>query len=1036
MKSRFSVVALVCACALCPLTAQAQQVTFNFTGSVQTWVVPNNVTSIFVDARGAQGGGNGSLAGAQGGKGGRVQTTLAVVPGETLVISVGGRGGDLIGPNTAGPGGFNGGGTGGIDNVDFNAPSGGGGGASDVRQGGTDLINRVVVAGGGGGSECCTDANGGDGGDLTGMAGATSGGGSIPGGGGTQFSGGAGGGGCNGSGTPGTLGQGGVGGNGNRAGGGGGGGYFGGGGGGGCLFGSGGGGGSSFSAGTNTIHTPGFQDGEGQVIITVQDQAAPPQITGLTAMIGDGSIYLQWNSVSAVVDKFMVVIEEATDTSALNIESTIAFTAGVAVTFRPVGTGVCDPPLANKVPSCLITSLQNGTPLANGVCYRLTVESVIGGLEGNPSDSVVACPSKFSNPGLARAEVTPILFLHGFFGDGRVFGTFGSTLDFLQRTLGWKYGGQLYHFGDELHTGTVHVDPDGFCDNEGHFSCRDVGAVLSTGDFFTASFGSNTADYGDRQGLAHQGSEVDDFVNQLTFDGIRQPLILVAHSNGGLAARDFITRFPTGARRISRLITYGTPHRGADVPVSWLADAIFDGARDAQFTCSPDLKFSNFLTDLNTKTLPSSIEYVSLYGASRSNGLPLSILQPFDTLFRDGDRQADCHSPQWDGLVPVSSADLSQVDPLVIGSSTIRVLATKHTHMGQGDDSPSILCALDSNCAMFQVSSPVPIFLVAPVIDRIASTFAGAAGSQDKSPVDIDVIAPDGSRMGTTFAGIAGASYMNIIGDNGQETITALVPFPQGGAYTIKAFPREGSLPTDSFTIMLTQNGITTTIADHMLIQDIPSNGFQQHVNSRPFANAGADQTVECASPKGTAVTLNGSLSGDQDGDVLTYVWSDSQGNIVGNTAVVTVVAAMGTQSYSLTVTDPSGLSAAVTTQVTVRDTTPPVVHLTLTPSSLWPPNHKLVPITANIQVSDVCDPNPTVALVSITSNEPDSGSGDIQGAILASDDRSFLLRAERLGTGVGRTYTVTYRVTDHSGNATLISGQVLVPHDQGTGSF
>ena len=240
-----------------------------------TWVVPNNVTSVTVDARGAQGGGGTDLCGTErcaselGGKGGRVQTTLAVTPGETLVIYVGGRGGDLIPPNTGGPGGFNGGGAGGIDNVDFNAPAGGGGGASDVRQGGDNLAHRVVVAGGGGGAECCQDAPGGDGGGLTGMSGGTSGGGSNPGGGGTQSNGGAGGSGCNGSGSSGSLGQGGLGGNGDRAGGGGGGGYYGGGGGGGCTFGSGGGGGSSYSAGTDTIHTQGYQTGDGQVIIIV-----------------------------------------------------------------------------------------------------------------------------------------------------------------------------------------------------------------------------------------------------------------------------------------------------------------------------------------------------------------------------------------------------------------------------------------------------------------------------------------------------------------------------------------------------------------------------------------------------------------------------------------------------------------------------------------------------------------------------------------------------------------------------------------------
>jgi hypothetical protein len=158
MKSR--VFLFACFCVTCTLMVQAQQVVLNFTGNAQTWIVPNGVTSIRVDARGGQGGANAAEPPVVGGKGGRIQTTLAVTPGETPTVYVAGRGGDLIQPNTGGPGGFNGGGTGGVDNVDFNAAAGGGG-ASDVRQGGDDLSHRVAVTGGSGGAECCTDANGG-----------------------------------------------------------------------------------------------------------------------------------------------------------------------------------------------------------------------------------------------------------------------------------------------------------------------------------------------------------------------------------------------------------------------------------------------------------------------------------------------------------------------------------------------------------------------------------------------------------------------------------------------------------------------------------------------------------------------------------------------------------------------------------------------------------------------------------------------------------------------------------------------------------
>jgi hypothetical protein len=120
-----------------------------------------------------------------------------------------------------------------------------------------------------------------------------------------------------------------------------------------------------------------------------------------------------------------------------------------------------------------------------------------------------------------------------------------------------------------------------------------------------------------------------------------------------------------------------------------------------------------------------------------------------------------------------------------------------------------------------------------------------------------------------------------------------------------------------------------------------------------------------------------------------------------------------------------------------VKDTTPPRLKVTLLPSVLWPPNHKLQDVTATLQLSDDFDSTPKLVLLSISSDEPDSGLGDadlpndIQGASLGTDDRSFSLRAERSDSGTGRTYTVRYRATDASGNSTVATAIVTVPHDQ-----
>ncbi len=134
---------------------------------------------------------------------------------------------------------------------------------------------------------------------------------------------------------------------------------------------------------------------------------------------------------------------------------------------------------------------------------------------------------------------------------------------------------------------------------------------------------------------------------------------------------------------------------------------------------------------------------------------------------------------------------------------------------------------------------------------------------------------------------------------------------------------------------------------------------------------------------------------------------------------------------------DGKGGTASDSVVITVQDTTPPTLSFTLSPDVIRSHNHRLVEVSASIQVSDVCDPNPTVALISITSNEPDDGLGDgntandIQGANLGTDDRTFFLRAERSGTGSGRIYTITYQAMDALGNTTSATSQVTVPHDQ-----
>ena len=63
--------------------------TFNYTGSIQTFTVPAGVTSITMEARGAQGGSINVNCVASGGLGARMIGDVAVTPGEVISVLVG-----------------------------------------------------------------------------------------------------------------------------------------------------------------------------------------------------------------------------------------------------------------------------------------------------------------------------------------------------------------------------------------------------------------------------------------------------------------------------------------------------------------------------------------------------------------------------------------------------------------------------------------------------------------------------------------------------------------------------------------------------------------------------------------------------------------------------------------------------------------------------------------------------------------------------------------------------------------------------------
>jgi hypothetical protein len=115
-------------------------------------------------------------------------------------------------------------------------------------------------------------------------------------------------------------------------------------------------------------------------------------------------------------------------------------------------------------------------------------------------------------------------------------------------------------------------------------------------------------------------------------------------------------------------------------------------------------------------------------------------------------------------------------------------------------------------------------------------------------------------------------------------------------------------------------------------------------------------------------------------------------------------------------------------------DGTAPEVTCSASPGVLWPPGHRLIRVDVAVAVDDATSGAGGFVLESVASDEPDAGTssedvaGDISDWALGTADVEGRLRAERMDTGDGRTYTLTYAGRDVAGNESRCAATVVVP--------
>jgi hypothetical protein len=315
-----------------------------------------------------------------------------------------------------------------------------------------------------------------------------------------------------------------------------------------------------------------------------------------------------------------------------------------------------------------------------------------------------------------------------------------------------------------------------------------------------------------------------------------------------------------------------------------------------------------------------------------------------------------------------------------------------------------------------------------PAID--AGVAAGAASDQRGQPRTVDdpgvpnAATSDGTDIGAFEAPVSCSlscpSDINVPSD--ADACGAVVNYtpPSGdGCGTVTCDHPSGSL----FAV-----GETTVVCTSSAG---PACSFKVTVNDDTPPAVTCPPDIVVNAPAGDcSASVNFTVAAGDNCSVPTVVSSPASGSDfpVGTTTVVT------------TATDAAGNSQSCSFTVTVKDATPPVITTNGQSITLWPPNHKY----ANVKVTDLvasagdaCDLGVglgSVRIARVTSDEPEDSGGDgstTNDIVIAADCKSVQLRSERAGGGNGRVYTITFKVTDASGNVGTATAKVTVPKSQ-----
>jgi hypothetical protein len=286
----------------------------------------------------------------------------------------------------------------------------------------------------------------------------------------------------------------------------------------------------------------------------------------------------------------------------------------------------------------------------------------------------------------------------------------------------------------------------------------------------------------------------------------------------------------------------------------------------------------------------------------------------------------------------------------------------------------------------------------------------------------------------------AGSTYAFARTLGGQSAVVAL---NNGGSSNAASIP-VGGLFTDGTELQDPFSGATYTVANGSLaltlnaLSGVVLLPFPASVDLIP--PAAQVSLVPPANSHGwnrdpVAVNLSATDSGGSGMNELRYWVDQGPTNVALGSSASLSISAEGESTVHLRVLDNAGNISSRVSQPVSIDLTAPTVRVSVSPSTLWPPNGKMVKVTVSGTIRDsVSGVDPNSAAFAVVD---EYGSVQPHGPLTLGAGGSYtftvlLESSRRENDSDGRHYSITVSTNDLAGNPGSAVVTVIVPHNEG----